>query len=101
MSLAYTDRVVELGGTPFIRLKGDSCDTTLAESQFALFKSNLSRNALWRVVEQVELVPLEWGWWFDNQCLHSELDYRTPGEFEAVHYADKDPVLETAMRGKP
>ena len=30
-------------------------------------------------------------WWFNNQCLYSELDYRTPAEVEAEYYAEKDP----------
>ena len=41
VSLAYTDRIVELGGTPSVGFKGDSYDNALAESQFALFKTEL------------------------------------------------------------
>ena len=43
VSVAYTDRIVELGGTPSVGSKGDSYDNTLAESQFALFKTELIR----------------------------------------------------------
>ena len=43
VSLAYTDRIVELGGTPSVGSKGDSYDNALAESQFALFKTELIR----------------------------------------------------------
>ncbi len=39
--LTYTDRIVELGGTPSVGSKGDSYDNALAESQFALFKTEL------------------------------------------------------------
>jgi len=53
----------------------------------------------WRTVEQVEMATLEWVWWFNNQRLHSELDYRTPAEVEAEYYAKKDPVLATAIHG--
>ena len=43
VSLAYTDRTVELGGTPSVGSKGDIYDNTLARSQFALFKTELVR----------------------------------------------------------
>jgi len=100
VSLAYTDRIVELGGTPSVGSKGDSYDNAMAESQFALFKTELiKKRRPWRSVEQVELATLEWVWWFNNQRLHSELDYRTPTEVEAEYYAKKDPVLATAIHG--
>ena len=41
VSLTYTDRIVELGGTPSVGSKGDSYDNALAESQFALFKTEV------------------------------------------------------------
>jgi transposase InsO family protein len=101
VSLAYTDRIIELGGTPSVGSKGDSYDNALAESQFALFKTELiKKRRPWRSVEQVELATLEWVWWFNNQRLHSELDYATPAEMEAEYYADKVLVLATAIHGK-
>ncbi len=100
VSLAYTDRIVELGGTPSVGSKGDSFDNALAESQFALFKTELiKKQRPWRSVEHVELATLEWVWWFNNQRLHSELDYRTPAEIEAEYYAENTPVLATAGHG--
>ena len=101
VSLTYTDRIVELGGTPSVGSTGDSYDNALAESQFALFKTELiKKRRPWRTVEQVELATLEWVWWFNNQRLHSGLDYRTPAEVEAAYYAEQDPVLATATHGK-
>ena len=102
VSLAYTDRIVELGGTPSVGSKGDSFDNALAESQFALFKTELIRKRHpWRSVEQVELATLEWVWWFNNQRLHSEIGNVPPIEIEQAYYAEKDPVLATASHGKP
>ena len=48
----------------------------------------------------VPLLILEWVWWFNNQRLHSELDYRTPAEVEAEYYAENTPVLAPAIHGK-
>lgn len=41
-----------------------------------------------RTIEQVELVTLECVWRWNNQCLHGELNMRTPIEVEAAYYAD-------------
>jgi putative transposase len=89
MSLVYTDRIVELGATPSTGTVGDSYDNALAEAVNGLYKAELIRaRGPWRTVEQVELATLEYVWWWNNQRLHGELDYRTPQEVEASHYAD-------------
>lgn len=101
VSLAYTDRIVELGGTPSVGSKGASYDNAMAGSQFALFKTGLiKKRRPWRSVEQVELATLDWVWWFNNQCLHSKLDSRTRAEVEAGYYAENYPVLATSIHGK-
>jgi len=103
MSLVYTDRIVELGAKPSTGSVGDSYDNALAEAVNGLYKTELiRRQGPWRTVEQVELATLEWVWWWNNQRLHGELDYRTPAEIEAAHYADHEsPRLAPASHGKP
>ncbi len=103
MSLVYTDRIVELGATPSTGTVGDSYDNALAEAVNGLYKTELiRRRGPWRTVEQVELATLEWVWWWNNERLHGELNYRTPEEVEAQHYADlESPSLATASHGKP
>jgi hypothetical protein len=45
-------------------------DDPMAESEFALLKTELIRKQRpWRSVEQVELATLEWVWWFKNHRL--------------------------------
>jgi putative transposase len=67
VSLDYTDRIIELGGTPSVGSEGDSHDNALAESQFALFNTELiKKRRPWKTVDQVELATLEWVWWFNN-----------------------------------
>lgn len=103
VSMVYTDRILELGATPSVGSVGDSYDNALAEAVNGLFKTELiRRRGPWRTIEQVELVTLEWVWWWNNQRLHSELGYRTPAEVEASHYADlESPELATASPGNP
>lgn len=89
VSLVYTDRILELGAKPSVGSVGDSYDNALAEAVNGLYKTELiRRRGPWRTIEQVELATLEWVWWWNNQRLHAELDYRTPTEVEAAHYAD-------------
>ena len=86
VSLAYTDRLLQLGARPSVGSVGDSYDNALAEAVNGLFKTELiRRRGPWRTIEQVELATLEWVWWWNNQRLHSELDYRTPQEAETAH----------------
>jgi putative transposase len=102
MSLVYTDRIVDLGAKPSTGTVGDSYDNALAEAINALYKTELIRQrGPWRTVEQVELATLGWVWWWNNQRLHSELNYRTPAEVEASHYADLESHrLAPASHGK-
>lgn len=94
LAVVYTDRIAELGAKPSTGTVGDSYDNALAEAVNGLFKTELiRRRAPWRTVEQVELATLEWVWWWNNQRLHGELDYRTPIEIEQAHYADHESPL--------
>ena len=97
MAMVYTDRIVELGAKPSTGTVGDSYDNALAEAVNGLYKTELiRRRGPWRTVEQVELATLEYVWWWNNQRLHSELDYRTPAEIEASH---ESPELTTVSLG--
>jgi transposase InsO family protein len=102
MALVYTDRIAELGAIPSTGTVGDSYDNAVAEAINALSKVNLFRaQEPWRTVEQVELVTREWVWWFNNQRLPSELDYRIPIKAEQEYYADPEPLLRaTASQEK-
>jgi putative transposase len=103
MAMVYTDRIVELGAVPSTGTVGDSYDNAMAEALNTLYKSELIRaRGPWRTVEQVELATPEYVWWWNNQRLHSELDYRTPIEAEEEYYADPESLLETtASHDKP
>nr|WP_232016816.1 IS3 family transposase [Gordonia insulae] len=85
LSLAYTDRLIELGITPSVGTVGDSYDNALAESVNSAYKTELIRQrGPWRTVEQVELATLEYVWWYNNQRLHEALGYVPPAEYEAT-----------------
>jgi transposase InsO family protein len=94
-SLAYTQRLAEIGAAPSIGSIGDSFDNALAETTNGLFKTELYRNPAvlstngghWKGLDDLELETARWVGWFNDERLHSELEYRTPAEVEAEHYA--------------
>ena len=89
-SIAYTDRLDDIGAAPSIGTIGDSYDNALAESTIGLFKTELWRNPAaladnggpWRGLDDLELATCGWVAWFNDERLHSELDDRTPAEVE-------------------
>jgi putative transposase len=92
-SIAYTDRIDEVGASPSIGTVGDSYDNAMAESVMGIFKTELHRNPAvlaanggpWKGLEDLELATCGWVPWFNDERLHSELGDRTPAEVEAEY----------------
>lgn len=96
LAVVYTDRITELGAKLSTGTVGDSFDNAMAEAVSGLYKTELiRRQGPWRTVEQVELVTLEYVWWWNNCRLCGDLGVRTPIEVEQAYYADANtlPVL--------
>jgi len=97
-SIAYTDRLAQIGAAPSIGTVGDSYDNALAESAIGLFKTELHRNPAalkinggpWRGLDDLEIATCRWVAWFNTSRLHSEIGDRTPAEIEAAYYRDLD-----------
>ncbi len=59
-----------------------------------LFKTELLRNPAalesnggpWKSLTDLEVAICAWVDWFNEQRLHGELTYRTPGEVETTYY---------------
>ncbi len=90
-SLAYTERLAEIGAIPSVGTVGDSFDNALAESMFAIFKTELFRNPAvlsrvgghWKGLDDIELETAKWVPWFNDERIHGELGDRTPADVEA------------------
>jgi len=89
-SVAYTERIDEIGAAPSIGSVGDSYDNAMAESVIGLFKTELHRNPAalvrnggpWKGLDDLDVATCAWVSWFNEERLHSELGDRTPAEFE-------------------
>ena len=95
-SIAYTDRLEEIGAAPSIGTIGDSFDNAMAESVISLFKTELHRNPAvlarnggpWKGLDDLEVATCGWVSWFNEERFHGELGDLTPAEVEDAHYRD-------------
>jgi putative transposase len=95
-SIAYTDRLDDIGAAPSIGTIGDSFDNAMAEAVNALYKTELHRNPAvlaanggpWKGLDDLEVATCGWVSWFNEERIHGELDDLTPAEFEAAYYRD-------------
>ena len=97
-SIAYTDRLADIGAAPSIGTVGDSYDNAMAETTIGLYKTELHRNPAaitanggpWRGLDDLEMATAGWVAWFNTARLHSELSDLTPAEIEAAHHATQN-----------
>ena len=74
-SIAYTDRLAEIGAAPSIGTVGDSFDNAMAETAIGLFKTELHRNPAalaanggpWRGLDDLEIATCGWVAWFNER----------------------------------
>jgi putative transposase len=91
-SIAYTERLDDIGAAPSIGTVGDSYDA-MAESVMGLYKTELHRNPAalaanggpWKGLDDLEVATCGWVSWFNEERLHSELGDCTPAEIEALY----------------
>ena len=102
-SIAYTERLTDIGAAPSIGTVATSYDNALAETLNGLFKTELYRNPAvleahgghWQGLDDLEVAICAWVEWFNEQRLHGELSYCTPAEVEAAYY-DRHPHASVA-----
>ena len=91
-AIRYADRLTEVGALASIGTVGDSYDNALAESVIGLYKAECVRpDGPFRTVDDLELATLSWVHWFNNERLHSALNYVPPAEFETDYYRQINP----------
>jgi putative transposase len=90
-ALAFTEELAEAGIAGSIGTVGDALDNALMESTIGLYKTELilphSSTRNWSGVREVERETAEWVRWYNNERIHSSIDYMTPVEWE-VMYSD-------------
>jgi transposase InsO family protein len=93
-SLAYTDRLDELGIAPSVGSRGDAYDNALAEAWVATFKSELVDGRRFSSFEHAEHEVLHWIGFYNDERLHEELGDLPPVEYEELNIKkDNIPLL--------
>ena len=93
-SIAYTDRLEEIGAAPSIGTVADSYDNAMAEATNALYKTELHRNPAalaanggpWKGLDDLEVATCAWVSWFNTERLRGALHDRTPAEVEELYH---------------
>jgi len=71
-----------MGITQSMGSVGDSFDNAMAESLWSSLKRELVDDAHFATKEEARMAAFEWITWYNNERLHSSLDYMSPREFE-------------------
>lgn len=96
-SLAYTDRLDELGAAPSVGSRGDAYDNAMAEAWIATFKTELVGGRRFPSHEHAEHEILHWIGFYNDQRLHEELCDLPPVEYEQINYK-RDAITTLATR---
>ncbi len=92
-SVRFTETLALEGLSASIGSVGDAYDNAAAETVFGLFKNEAIatgspfRTGPLRHLADVEELTVNYVHWYNNDRLHSELDYLSPEEYEQVFYA--------------
>ncbi|MCF6625369.1 IS3 family transposase [Escherichia coli] len=87
VSLAYTQRLKEVGLLASTGSTGDSYDNAMAESINGLYKAEVIHRKSWKNRAEVELATLTWVDWYNNRRLLGRLGHTPPAEAEKAYYA--------------
>jgi transposase InsO family protein len=68
---------------------GDSYDNAMAESLWSSMKRELVDDDYFVTKHQARLAVFEWITWYNNERLHSSLDYMSPREFEEFWHSQR------------
>jgi len=91
-ALRYSERLADVGALASIGSVGDSYDNAMAESVVGLYKNECVKiDGPFRTVDELELATLSWVHWFNEDRLHSSIDYQTPLEAEQDYYRHNQP----------
>jgi putative transposase len=97
VSIRYTDRLSDIGASASVGSVADSYDNAMAEALNGTFKAELiEMQGPWLDVDQVERAIFQWVTWYNEQRLHSALDYVPPTEYGRNFWRSLEQVPQSA-----
>ena len=99
-SLAYTDRLSELGIAPSVGSRGDAYDNAMAEAWVATYKAELVDGRSFPSFEHAEHETLHWIGFYNEERLPEELGDVPPAEYER-NYNEQHGRFAPVEAGQP
>ncbi|WP_106429465.1 IS3 family transposase [Streptomyces sp. SPB074] len=97
VSIRCTERLSDIGASASVGSVADSYDNAMAEALNGTFKAELiEMQGPWKDVEQVERAIFQWITWYNEERLHSALDYVPPTEYERDFWQSLEQVPQSA-----
>ena len=97
-AIRYAERLADVGAIASIGSVGDSYDNALAETVVGLYKTECVKiDGPFRTADELELATLSWVHWFNENRLHSSINYLTPIEKENEYYRQNKPQSQPAL----
>ncbi|MFJ7063624.1 IS3 family transposase [Streptomyces microflavus] len=97
VSIRYTDRLADIGASASVGSVADSYDNAMAEALNGTFKAELiEMQGPWKDVDQVERAIFQWITWYNEERLHSALDYVPPAEYEGAFWRSQEQTPQSA-----
>ncbi|XQE84993.1 IS3 family transposase [Streptomyces microflavus] len=97
VSIRYTDRLSDIGASASVGSVADSYDNAMAEALNGTFKAELiEMQGPWKDVDQVERAIFQWITWYNEERLHSALDYVPPAEYEEAFWRSHEQTPQSA-----
>lgn len=97
VSICYTDRLTDIGASASVGTVVDSYDIAMAEALNGTFKAELIEiQGPWWDFTQVEHALFQRVTWYNEERLHSALNYVPPAEYERDHWRGLEEEPQTA-----
>ncbi|MFK4106967.1 IS3 family transposase [Streptomyces sp. NPDC019531] len=97
VSIRYTDRLADIGASASVGSVADSYDNAMAEALNGTFKAELiEMQGPWKDADQVERAIFRWVTWYNEERLHSALDYVPPVEYEEAFWRSQEQTPQSA-----
>ncbi|MEV6742482.1 integrase core domain-containing protein [Streptomyces sp. NPDC051104] len=97
MSIRYTDRLADIGASASVGSVAYSYDNAMAEALNGTFKAELiAMQGPWTGFDQVERAIFQWVTWYNEERLHSALDYVPPAEYERDFWRNQEHTQQSA-----
>ncbi|GAA5004983.1 hypothetical protein GCM10023257_58080 [Streptomyces hyderabadensis] len=98
VSIRYSDRLANIGASASVGSVADSYDNAMAEALNGTYKAELiEMQGPWKDVDQVERAIFQRITWYNEERLHSTLDYGPPAEYEEAFWRSQEQTPRRAI----